>query len=125
MVTVARTRVVRSFPWSAAVVRWSVCCAALLGDVCCRLNQGLATSAAAKRQDRATSSSQACLRSVHPPTLDWRNPNLKFVDVTGDGLADVLISEDDAFWFHTSLGAAGFGSGQRVLLCPPRSVPWE
>jgi hypothetical protein len=48
------------------------------------------------------------------PVLNWRNPNLKFVDVTGDGLADVLISEDDAFWFHTSLGAAGFGPGQRA-----------
>jgi RHS repeat-associated protein len=48
------------------------------------------------------------------PVLDWQNPNLKFVDVTGDGLADVLISEDDAFCWHTSLGADGFGPGQRV-----------
>ncbi len=48
------------------------------------------------------------------PVLDWRNPNLKFVDLTGDGHADLLISEDDAFWWHTSLAAAGFGPAQRV-----------
>ncbi len=48
------------------------------------------------------------------PVLDWQNPNLKFVDVTGDGLADVLISEDDSFWWHTSLGAEGFGPGHRM-----------
>jgi len=48
------------------------------------------------------------------PVLDWQNPNLKFVDLTGDGHADLLISQDDAFWWHTSLAAAGFGPGQRV-----------
>jgi hypothetical protein len=48
------------------------------------------------------------------PVLDWRNPNLKFVDVTGDGLADVLISEDHVFCWYTSLGAEGFGPAQRV-----------
>jgi RHS repeat-associated protein len=48
------------------------------------------------------------------PQLNWQNPNLKFVDLTGDGHADLLISEDDAFWWHTSLAAAGFGPAQRV-----------
>jgi RHS repeat-associated protein len=48
------------------------------------------------------------------PMPDWQNPNLKFVDLTGDGLADLLISQDDVFWWHASLGAAGFGPGQRV-----------
>ncbi len=48
------------------------------------------------------------------PVLDWQNPNLKFVDLTGDGLADVLISEDDAFSWHTSLGPMGFGPAQWV-----------
>ena len=30
------------------------------------------------------------------PQIDWANPNIKFVDLTGDGLADVLITEDGA-----------------------------
>ena len=33
---------------------------------------------------------------------------------TGDGLADVLITEDDAFSWHPSLGEEGFGPAQRV-----------
>ena len=37
------------------------------------------------------------------PILNWSNPDLKFVDLTGDGHADILISEDAAFCWHTSL----------------------
>jgi RHS repeat-associated protein len=49
------------------------------------------------------------------PVLDWRNPNLKFVDFTGDGHADLLISEDNAFLWHTSLAASGFGAAHREV----------
>jgi RHS repeat-associated protein len=45
---------------------------------------------------------------------DTRDPNLKFVDLDGDGHADVLISEDDAFVWHPSLAEAGFGSARTV-----------
>jgi len=48
------------------------------------------------------------------PVLDWKNPNLKFIDLTGDGFPDLLISEDDVFWWHASLAKAGFGPAQRV-----------
>ena len=37
-----------------------------------------------------------CGRSVPMPVVDWNDPNLKFVDVTGDGIADVIITEDVA-----------------------------
>lgn len=45
---------------------------------------------------------------------DTRDPNLKFVDLDGDGHADVLITEDDAFVWHPSLAEAGFGPARRV-----------
>lgn len=48
------------------------------------------------------------------PLIDWKSPNLKFIDLTGDGLPDLLISNDEAFWWHTGLAAKGFGPGQRV-----------
>ncbi len=45
---------------------------------------------------------------------DLRDPNLKFVDLDGDGHADVLITEDDAFVWHPSLAEEGFGPARRV-----------
>ncbi|WP_408182136.1 SpvB/TcaC N-terminal domain-containing protein [Paraburkholderia dipogonis] len=45
---------------------------------------------------------------------DLRDPNLKFVDLDGDGHADVLITEDDAFVWHASLAEDGFGPARRV-----------
>jgi RHS repeat-associated protein len=43
-----------------------------------------------------------------------RDPNLKFVDLDGDGHADVLLTEDNAFVWHASLAEAGFGPARRV-----------
>lgn len=45
---------------------------------------------------------------------DMRDPNLKFVDLNGDGHADVLITEDDAFVWHPSLAEEGFGPARRL-----------
>ncbi|MBK9306375.1 MAG: VCBS repeat-containing protein [Nitrospira sp.] len=45
---------------------------------------------------------------------DLRDPNLKFVDLDGDGHADVLITEDDAFIWHPSLAEQGFDTARRV-----------
>jgi len=42
------------------------------------------------------------------PLIDWSDPNVKLIDVTGDGLADILMTEDGLFAFHASLGEAGF-----------------
>ena len=53
------------------------------------------------------------------PQLDWQQPNLKFADLTGDGLADVLFTEDGMFTLYPSRGAQGFGEAERV------SVPWD
>jgi RHS repeat-associated protein len=48
------------------------------------------------------------------PNVDWHDPNLRFIDLDGDGLPDLLISEDDAFvWYH-SLAKDGFEPAQRI-----------
>lgn len=49
-----------------------------------------------------------------PLHVDFRDPNLKLVDVDGDGHADVLITEDDALVWHASLAEAGFSPARRV-----------
>ena len=51
------------------------------------------------------------------PTVDWGNPNLRLVDLTGDGHADVLITEDDVFSWYPSLAEDGFGHARRTY--PP------
>ena len=48
------------------------------------------------------------------PVQDWKDPNLRFVDLTGDGVADVLITEGDVFVWHPSLLIEGFGTRVRV-----------
>jgi hypothetical protein len=50
------------------------------------------------------------------PNIDWKDPNLRFVDLTGDGHADILLTEDQAFstWFE-SLAEQGFDSGKHVI----------
>lgn len=42
------------------------------------------------------------------------DPNLRFVDLDGDGHADVLITEDRALAWHASLAEEGFGPAQHV-----------
>ena len=48
------------------------------------------------------------------PVQDWNDPNLRFVDLTGDGIADVIVTEDVAIRWHPSLLQRGFGAGVRI-----------
>src|SRR5262249_40437793 len=48
------------------------------------------------------------------PDLAWHDPNLKFIDLTGDGHADILITEHEAFTWHPSLAEDGFGPAEHV-----------
>ena len=53
------------------------------------------------------------------PDITWDDPDLRMVDLDGDGLADVLITGDDAFTWYPSLGTDGFGSASRAF------QPWD
>jgi RHS repeat-associated protein len=53
------------------------------------------------------------------PNISWDDPDLRMVDLDGDGLADVLITSDDAFTWYPSLGLDGFGDGRRAFSADP------
>lgn len=48
------------------------------------------------------------------PTVSWDDPNLRFVDLDGDGHADILITEQDVFTWYPSLAEEGFAPARRV-----------
>ncbi len=48
------------------------------------------------------------------PVLDWSDPNVKFIDLTGDGLADILMTEEGLFTVYASLGEDGFDAARLV-----------
>ena len=46
------------------------------------------------------------------PNVDWSDPNLRLLDVTGDGQPDLLITEDACVRFYPSAGRAGYGDSE-------------
>lgn len=50
------------------------------------------------------------------PDLNTHDPDLKFVDLTGDGHADILITEGDVMTWYPSLAEEGFGPALQVNL---------
>ena len=50
------------------------------------------------------------------PNIDMKDANTRMIDLTGDGCADILITHDDKLIWYCSLGAAGFGPPQEVVL---------
>ncbi|HEY7767126.1 SpvB/TcaC N-terminal domain-containing protein, partial [Longimicrobium sp.] len=48
------------------------------------------------------------------PRIAWDDPNLRFVDLNGDGHADVLITGHEVFTWHPSRAEEGFGPASHV-----------
>lgn len=54
-------------------------------------------------------------RTFHQlPNLRWDDPNTRFIDLSGDGHADVLITEHEVFTWYRSLARDGFDAAQHV-----------
>lgn len=56
------------------------------------------------------------------PNVRWDDANLRLVDLTGDGHADILITEDDVFSWHPSLAEAGFGPRESIRMAADESA---
>ncbi len=56
------------------------------------------------------------------PNIDIEGPNVRSIDLTGDGLADLLITEDTvrptggAMWWYESRGKDGYAEGKRSFV---------
>src|SRR5690349_9373295 len=48
------------------------------------------------------------------PRIEWNDPNLRFVDLTGDGHTDILITEDEVLTWYPSLEKSGFAAAEKV-----------
>ncbi len=47
-------------------------------------------------------------------SIAWKSPETRLVDLTGDGLADVLVCEDEAFSWNKWIVESGFATAARV-----------
>jgi RHS repeat-associated protein len=49
-----------------------------------------------------------------PLNVSLSDPNVRLLDLDGDGLADVLVAEDEVFCWYPSKGREGYAPGRRV-----------
>ena len=74
-----------------------------------------------RNDDHSWESFQA-FRSL--PRLSWQDPNLRFVDLTGDGHADVFVTSDSVHVWYPSIAEDGFGAGVALRVpCDEESGP--
>jgi len=51
---------------------------------------------------------------THNPNVSWNDPNLKLIDLGGDGFSDLLISDEDVFRWFPSRTKEGFEAAVTV-----------
>jgi len=49
------------------------------------------------------------------PNINLKDSNTRMIDLNGDGMPDVLITEDNVFTWHESYGRAGFSEAKRAF----------
>lgn len=49
------------------------------------------------------------------PNLNWQDPNIKFLDLNGDGFADILITEEDVLRWFPSKAKQGYAASKTVF----------
>jgi RHS repeat-associated protein len=57
----------------------------------------------------------------YTPNINTRDPNLRLLDVTGDGFPDIVISDDTVFTWYESLAKDGFARAAHT----PKSIDEE
>ena len=55
-------------------------------------------------------------RSFRVPNINWNDPNLRQIDLNGDGQAELVITEDHAITWYPAEDEAGLR---------PRRTPWD
>jgi RHS repeat-associated protein len=55
------------------------------------------------------------------PNVEWNDPNLRLIDVDGDGFSDILITAQDSLTYYPSLGPVGFDAP----ICLPKATDEE
>lgn len=49
------------------------------------------------------------------PNIDLRQPNVQYIDLTGDGIADIMVTEDNAISWFQSLGRGGYARARHAF----------
>ena len=52
---------------------------------------------------------------VSNPNINWEDPNLRLIDVDGDGFADILITEENCFTCYPSQAEEGYAEAYKTL----------
>lgn len=65
--------------------------------------------------ERSTEGSWEPFRAFpRPLNVSLSDPNVRLLDLDGDGMADVLVAEDEVFCWYPSKGREGFAPGRRL-----------